>query len=418
MSELKPYPQYKDSGVEWLGEVPEHWEVFRSKYVFAERNAKADETDQQLTASQKYGVIPQALYAELEGHQVVQVILGRDILKKTKINDFVISMRSFQGGLELSLYEGAVSSAYVPLFAIKNVSQGYFKYLFKSREFISALQQTSNLVRDGQALRYGNFTQLSLPVLEINEQAQIAAFLDHETGKIDALIEEQERLIELLQEKRQSLALQAYLDVYASFEDRLENLVDVIYRLVVMDDTSEYTALGLYNRGRGVFHKESALAENMGVSDFFWVEEGDLVISGQFAWEGAVAMAAKEEAGTLVSHRYPLIRGKKNLILTEYIYALLTTQHGNFLLNEHSRGSAGRNRPLNINTLLKEKIKVPSISIQKEVADIVLLERKVTQEINKVRLLLVERRSALISAAVTGKIDVRNWQAPTEQVAS
>jgi type I restriction enzyme, S subunit len=109
------YEAYKDSGVEWLREVPLHWEVYRSKVIFSERNVKAAEDDEQLTASQKYGVIPQQLFSELEGHKVMQVILGREILKKAEVNDFVISMRSFQGGLEFCPYSGAVSSAYVPL---------------------------------------------------------------------------------------------------------------------------------------------------------------------------------------------------------------------------------------------------------------------------------------------------------------
>ncbi len=115
------YEQYKDSGVEWLGDVPEHWIVYRSKVVFSERNVKATINDEQLTASQKYGVIPQKLFSELEGQKVMQVILGREILKKAEVNDFVISMRSFQGGLEFCSYSGAVSSAYVPLYTKKKV---------------------------------------------------------------------------------------------------------------------------------------------------------------------------------------------------------------------------------------------------------------------------------------------------------
>ncbi len=199
------YPAYKDSGMAWLGAIPEHWILYRSKNVFSERNIKALESDEQLTASQKYGVIPQKLFSELEDQKVMQVILGRDILKKAEVNDFVISMRSFQGGLEFSSYSGAVSSAYVPLYANREIEHKFFKFLFKSGPFIAALQNTSNLVRDGQALRYNNFVQLSLPFPSINEQKAIGSFLDHETARIDALIEEQQRLIELLKEKRQAV---------------------------------------------------------------------------------------------------------------------------------------------------------------------------------------------------------------------
>lgn len=202
---LDPSAPMKDSGIDWLGAIPESWQVRRSKYLFIERNVKALESDQQLTASQKYGVIPQKLFSELEGQKVMQVIVGREILKKAEVNDFVISMRSFQGGIEFCEHSGAVSSAYVPLVATVDVCYNYFKYLFKSSSFILALQQTSNLVRDGQALRYSNFAQLSLPCPEGPEQSEIASFLDEETSKIDDLLDECRHGIEILQERRSAL---------------------------------------------------------------------------------------------------------------------------------------------------------------------------------------------------------------------
>ena len=79
-------------------------------------------------------------------------------------------------------------------------------------------------------------------------------------------------------------------------------------------------------------------------------------------------------------------------------------------MNEHSVGSAGRNRPLNINTLLKEKIPVPSIERQKAVANIVQTEQKIKILIDKAIVLLKEKRTVLISLVVTGKIDIREIQ--------
>jgi type I restriction enzyme S subunit len=147
--------------------------------------------------------------------------------------------------------------------------------------------------------------------------------------------------------------------------------------------------------------------DDMGESDFFWIEEGDLIISGQFAWEGAVAMAGKAETGCVVSHRYPVIRGIPGVALTEYLFGLLCTNHGDFLLNENSRGAAGRNRPLNIRSLLKERIPVPSMQIQETVARAIHSRAVLFHEISNAIDLLQERRTALISAAVTGQIDVR-----------
>lgn len=199
------YPEYKDSGVEWLGEVPAHWETIQSRRLFRERKDRAIEGDRQLTASQKHGVIYQDDFMDIEGHKVMQVIHGADILKRAEPNDFVISMRSFQGGIEWCGLVGSISSAYVMLIPGNSVVPGYFRYLFKSSRYIQALQSTTNLVRDGQALRFANFILVDLPVVPEKEQTAIATFLDHETAKIDALVAEQEKLIALLQEKRQAV---------------------------------------------------------------------------------------------------------------------------------------------------------------------------------------------------------------------
>ncbi|WP_282277188.1 restriction endonuclease subunit S [Stenotrophomonas sp. PS02297] len=195
----------KDSGVEWLGVVPAHWDVVQSRRLFSERNEKARADDQQLTASQKYGLLPQAEFMEREGRRIVVVQKGHDILKRTLPGDFVISMRSFQGGLELSEYEGSVSSAYVPITPIKWVVPAYFRWAFKSITYIQALQATSDLVRDGQALRFENFTKVPLPHVPVDEQIAIADFLDRATTRIDTLIAKTERSIELLREHRTAL---------------------------------------------------------------------------------------------------------------------------------------------------------------------------------------------------------------------
>jgi type I restriction enzyme S subunit len=202
---LDPNVEMKDSGVEWLGEVPNHWNVVQSRRLFSERNEKARGDDQQLTVSQKHGLLRQSEFMEREGRRVVVVQKGHDILKRALRGDFVISMRSFQGGLELSGYEGSVSSAYVPITPTKWVVPTYFRWVFKSITYIQALQATSDLVRDGQALRFENFAKVPLPHVPESEQVAIASFLDRATSRIDTLIAKTERSIELLREHRTAL---------------------------------------------------------------------------------------------------------------------------------------------------------------------------------------------------------------------
>ncbi|MFN8614140.1 MAG: restriction endonuclease subunit S [Vulcanimicrobiota bacterium] len=196
-------------GIRWLDGIPAHWQIARSKRLFTQRKEKARASDQQLTASQEFGVIPQAHFMEKAGRQVVQVFLNPEILNHVEEGDFVISMRSFQGGLEVAKATGCISSAYVVLKPSETVHRGFFSYLFKSARYIQALQSTSNLVRDGQALRFENFAMVDLPLLPLKEQQAIANFLDRKTAAIDALIEKKQKLVELLAEKRAALINQA-----------------------------------------------------------------------------------------------------------------------------------------------------------------------------------------------------------------
>jgi type I restriction enzyme S subunit len=102
------------------------------------------------------------------------------------------------------------------------------------------------------------------------------------------------------------------------------------------------------------------------------------------------------------------------LALTEYLFAILCSKHGNFLLHENSRGAAGRNRPLNLRALLKESVPVADMATQERVASAVRARRLLLYEITRQIDLLNERRAALIAAAVTGKIDVRDAASTAE----
>ena len=219
---IPKYEAYTDSGVMWLDKIPSHWSVEKSQWLFKLRRERARKGDKQLTASQKYGMISQQIFMELERRRVTQVEFNAEILKHVETNDFVISMRSFQGGIEYCQEAGCVSSAYVPLIPDKYVYSPFFKYLLKSQRYIEALQSTSNLVRDGQALRYENFRMVDLPVVPIEEQTAIANFLDRKTAQIDEAVAIKEKQIVLLKERKKIIIQKAItqgLDPNAPMKD-------------------------------------------------------------------------------------------------------------------------------------------------------------------------------------------------------
>ena len=206
---IDPHVELVDSNVRWLREIPAHWDVISSRRFFKERKQRARSDADQLTASQKHGVIRQQDFIEREGVRVTQVLLNPEILKQVEAGDFVISMRSFQGGIEFSKYSGSISSAYVPLAPSSKLAPEYYRHVFKSAGYIQALQSTSNLVRDGQALRFENFSMVPLPCPPRAEQQKIAAHLDHRCAQIDALISKSVEMIETLREYRSALITNA-----------------------------------------------------------------------------------------------------------------------------------------------------------------------------------------------------------------
>lgn len=197
--------EMKDSGNEWLGYIPSHWRVVPAKALFAQSKEIRHETDAQLTASQKYGIISQDDYMERQNYKIVLADKGLENWKHVEPNDFIISLRSFQGGLEISYIPGCITWHYIVLKPKAGVEPEYFKWLFKSPRYIQALQRTANFIRDGQDLRFSNFVQVPLPVIPMDEQKEIADYLNKKTARIDSIIADVTEQIEKLKEYRQSI---------------------------------------------------------------------------------------------------------------------------------------------------------------------------------------------------------------------
>ena len=158
-----------------------------------------------MTASQQYGIITQERYMELTGAKIVFANKGIEDWKHIDPFDFVISLRSFQGGLEMSETTGCVTWHYIVLKPCKSVYSYYYRWLFKSRAYIMALQRTCNYIRDGQDLRYSNFIQVPLFEPDLDEQKEIADFLDNKCAEIDCLITSKQQLLNELENYKKSV---------------------------------------------------------------------------------------------------------------------------------------------------------------------------------------------------------------------
>ena len=197
---MERYSEYKDSGIQWIGEIPSHWEARKMKYIFIERSEKNHPNEPVLCATQSQGVIPQSIYT----NRVVVVNKGFDGLKFVKEGDFVISLRSFEGGIEYAYYQGIISAAYTILVPNRKAESNYWRYLFKSHPFIQLLKTCVTGIREGQNINYPLLSRKFLPVPPLSEQERIVNFLEGKTQKIDKYIADKEREIQLLKELKEA----------------------------------------------------------------------------------------------------------------------------------------------------------------------------------------------------------------------
>lgn len=439
------YPAYKDSGVAWLGAVPAHWGTSQSRRMFKARSEPALTTDRMLTSSQKYGVLYQADFVEREGRRVVEVILGKENLKHVEPDDFIISMRSFQGGIEWCKLVGSTSFHYVMLTPVKHVHPPFFAHLLKSSRYIEALRTTTDLIRDGQELRFSNFAQVHLPIVPPAEQAEIANFLDHETAKIDALVAEQEQLIALLKEKRQAVISRAVtqgLDPSVPMKDsgvawlgevpahwEVRRLRHVIARIeqgwspecyAREADEQEWGVVkaGCVNGGEFRATENKALPPELSPEPDCEIRAGDVLMSrasGSPELVGSTALVGNIRERLMLSDKIFRLKLVES-VASSFFVAALNSRPLRIQIENALSGGNGMANNLPQSSLLTFAMAVPPRPEQSTIVDFLNQEVARTDalmtETQRAISLLQERRTALISAAVTGQIDVRGCVPP------
>ena len=399
-----PYPAYKPSGVPWLGDVPEPWEVWRGKALLRPVDVRSETGDEELlTVSAQRGVVPRksanVTMFKAESYVGYKLCWPGDLV--------INSLWAWAHGLGVSQHHGIVSSAYGVYRPLPKVHDRFIHLLTRSVPFQWELQVRSKGIWVSRLqLTDDEFLRAPFPLPSLPEQTAIVRYLDHADRRIRRYVAAKRKLIALLEEERKNATYEA-IQSLDTRSYRLEVVANLAARPIERASDETYTPVGLYNRGRGIFKKEPRSGNELGDSSFFWVEEGDLVISGQFAWEGAIALASDVEHGCVASHRYPILSGKPGISDSGFLLSFFQTAWGQLLLDHHSRGAAGRNRPLNIRTLLKEAISLPPLESQLRISEMLQRESYVRQQVRLSEQLLTEYRTRLIADVVTGKLDVR-----------
>ena len=185
--------------MQWLGEVPTNWYIRRMKTLLRERVEKGFPDEPLLAATQNRGVVRKEQYE----NRTVEAQKDLHLLKHVHEGDFVISLRSFQGGIEFARNQGIISPAYTILYPDDPTIHGYLAWLFKSKSYIENLSLYVTGIRQGQNIDYDKLSRSFLPLPCSDERDSIVRFLDHMDRRIRRYIRAKQKLIGLLEEQKQ-----------------------------------------------------------------------------------------------------------------------------------------------------------------------------------------------------------------------
>lgn len=441
----KKYEKYKDSGVEWIGEIPEHWNITRVKYICSE--------------SAIYGLNETANNYEDEG---VRLIRTTDINEygnlDDKINGVFISeekakgyilktgdiLVSRSGSLGLSLYfdekkYGKCSYAsYLVKFRTNRYNHPrYLFYFTKSESFYHQIQTAlvSSTISNFNGQKYAN---MKLPLPSYHEQKAIANFLDQKTSEIDSLIADKEKMIQLLQEKRQAIISEAVtkgLDPNVRTKDSgiewigevpehwsLSKIkyVSLINNKTLSEDTdddyeidyidiSSVTSLGKITGIQRLNFKDAPSRARRILS------KGDTIVSTVRTYLRAIAFIENTQSNLICSTGFAVLTPLSKVI-PKYLFYLMNSEK---YVNEIMRRSVGVSYPaVNASDIGALECVLPDKDEQKYIVEYLdNCTMQIDQLVNDIQIQiqkLKEYRQSLISEAVTGKIDVRDFNPNTE----
>lgn len=410
--ELKPYSEYIKSNMFWSSTIPRDWKEIKIKHLFVEHSDKGYPHEQLLSATQSRGVIPTALYET----RTVVATKGLETLKLVEVGDFVISLRSFQGGIEYAYYRGIISPAYTVMTPNSLIHRGYFKYLAKSYLFIDLLKTCVTGIREGQNINYTLLKRSSIPVPSLEEQKQIERFLDSKISKINKYIKDKKREIELLKEQIEYLCYFGEIETPiihswdSAFDKSWERIkAKHVFQEINTKNCGEAELLAV-TQDRGVVFKKDCtqnyVSPNGSLEGLKLVRNGDFVISLR-SFQGGIEYS---NCQGIVSPAYNVFRLKAMFNtdkLNTYFRFLFKTRPFIELLK--SVGGGIRDGK-NISFIDFSQFYIP-IPTEKQLTTIVEISKRldVLQKQNiQLFKLMNEYKTSLICEVVTGKVDVRD----------
>lgn len=408
--------------MQWLKEIPIHWEERKMKYCFSERSEKNHPDEPVLCATQSQGVIPQSMYA----NRVVVVNKGFEGLKLVREGDFVISLRSFEGGIEYAYYQGIISAAYTILTPNNPLFSNYWKLLFKSQSYIQLLQMCVTGIREGQNINYPMLSRSFIPLPPLAEQEKIVSYLEDKTTKIDTYVAEKEKEIQLLQELKQKTIADAVTkglnpdvkmkDYSSLIASSYPNHWSIIRNKSFLSLTgekvgnraSEFVLLSLTTKGVIVRDLESGKGKFPKDFDTYqFVRKGELVFCLFDIDETPRTVGLVDSEGMLTG-AYTAFKVNSEIVLPEYVYNYFLCVDNIKALKPYY---SGLRKTVRADKFLQIYIPLPPLDEQKAIVAYIdekcqkidTLMSELQAEIDYMK----EYKQRLIADCVTGQVNVQ-----------
>ena len=417
MSRYKAYPAYRDSGIEWVGEIPKSWQVTPLFSVASTGVVKNDDGAESNVLSLSYGRIIQRDVEDNHGllpesFNTYQIVDSASII--LRLTDLQNDKRSLRVGMANE--RGIITSAYLKLTAKVRFLDRYLYRLLHSYDTTKVFYGMGGGLR--QSMKFEEMRRLQMLCPSLDEQKQIAAFLDHETAKIDALIEKQQRLIELLKEKRQAVISHAVTKGLNPNAPMKDSGVEWLGEVPEHWDIKRISYVSQLRSGDAIVSDQIEAEGDYPVYGGNGLRgycpnfnlDGNFILIGR---QGALCGNINYGSGRFWASEHAIVvYPSLDLDVKWFGEALRAMNLNQYNVSAAQPGLAVANIVcLKIPFHPKKEQELIAAFLDHETAKIDTLIEKQQRLIE----LAQERRTALISAAVTGKIDVRDWQPAAAQ---
>ena len=425
--------EMKDSGIEWVGAIPNHWRVSKIKQIVRWKSVKGQPDLPVLSLYRDYGVIPKD--SRDDNHNVTS--LDTSGYKVVEHGDLVINkMKAWQGSLAVSEYNGIVSPAYhICKITSENICKKYLHYLLRDASYLPEYMRLSTGLRVGQwDLSFDDFKNIPFLVPPLAEQERIAAFLDAECAEIDAVLEKTRASIEEYKKLKQAVITQAVTngihsdrpmkdsgiewigEIPAEWEIRkifraINKVGDIDHYMPdSVDDGIPYLMTGDLQEKLSDVNlkrcKKVSFQDYEMLSSKIRVSKGD-VIFARYATIGTVCFVDTED-NILVSYACLIIKPNSSLLYGEFLFYYLKSTAFLEEIKQYIKANTQAN--VGLDSVSKAKIALPSVHEQQKIVEYLRDKcKKIDALIAKKQQYLTEienYKKSLIYEYVTGKKEV------------